>query len=62
MGNAINPGSQRAPGIEFFKTAPQLKMNLLQQIAATVSISFVGVSKPFKCRAIFRGYLLVKLV
>ena len=48
MGNAIDPGPQGTAGIVPLETPPQLKMNVLAQVAALFRIRFVGARKPFE--------------
>ena len=56
MGYAIDPGAQRTAGIEAAEASPQLKVNLLEQVAALFRMSFVGAGEAFEGgRELFRG-------
>ena len=48
VGNAIDPGPQRTPGVVPLKTPPQLKMKVLAQVAALFRVSLVCPREPFQ--------------
>ncbi len=48
MSHAVHPGPQRTARIVVFKTAPKLKMGLLQEISPLVGVGLIGVSQTFK--------------
>ena len=42
MGDAVSPGAEGAAAIVALKAPPQLKMNVLAQVAALFGVGFVG--------------------
>ncbi len=48
VSDAVDPGPQGAAGIVALKAPPQLKMNVLPQVAAPFRVGFVGARKPFE--------------
>lgn len=51
VSNAVAPGSQGAAAVVLIKTPPQLKMDILAQVAALFRVGFVGGRKPFESGA-----------
>jgi hypothetical protein len=42
MRNTIDPGSKGTSKVEILETSPQLKVNLLEQVATFLRVSFIG--------------------
>ena len=47
VGNTIDPGPYGATCVIQFETPPQLKMNVLAQVAALFGVRLVAARKPF---------------
>jgi hypothetical protein len=48
VSDAVDPRPQGAAAIVLLKTPPQLKMNILAQVAALFGVSFVSPREPFE--------------
>jgi hypothetical protein len=48
VSDPIGPGPQGTPSIVPLETPPQLKMNVLAQVAALFWVSFVGAREPIE--------------
>jgi hypothetical protein len=57
VGDAIDPCPFRTTPIESLKTSPQLKVNLLGEVATLVRVGLIGAREPFE-----RGTVLVRRV
>src|ERR1700721_1607407 len=53
VGDTIDPCPQRTARIVLLETAPQLKMDVLAQVAALLWVSLVGARKPFERGTVF---------
>jgi len=62
VGNAIDPGPRRATRVEPLVTSPQLKMNLLDQVAALFRVSLVRPRQPFERAAVFVRRIPVQVI
>ena len=52
VGNTIDPGARGTPGIEPLEATPQLKMNLLNQVATLFGVSLVRAGESFERRPV----------
>jgi hypothetical protein len=62
VSHAIDPGAQGTAGIEALEASPQLKVNLLEQIATFVRVSFVGAREAFERSREFPGRVPIHFV
>lgn len=62
MSDSEHPGSQCAALIERIETPPQLKVNFLAEIAALVSIRFIGSKEPCQGAPKLADRLFVQIV
>ena len=62
VGDAIDPSARGTAGIEPPETSPQLKMHLLDQVAALFRVSLVRAGEPFKRRPILVHRIPVQVI
>ena len=62
MSNSIDPGSRGTAGIVARETPPQLKMNILNQVAPPFRVGFIGPGDSFDCPAVANDRLAVEIV
>ena len=62
VGNAVDPGPRGTAGIEALKTPPQLKMNLLDQVAALFRVDLVRPREPFERGTVFVRRVPVQVI
>ena len=48
VGDAIGPGPQGTAAVVLTETPPQLKTDVLAEVAALFRVGFVGTRKPFE--------------
>jgi len=60
--DAVGPGPQETAGIVTLKTPPQLKMNVLAQVAALCRVSLIGAREPSQGRAVFIHCVPVQVI
>ncbi len=62
VSDAVYPGPQRTTPVEMRETAPQVKMNVLEQIAACFRIGLIRTRQPVQSSGISVSRLLVQFV
>jgi hypothetical protein len=62
MRDAVNPSTQRAAAVEMRETAPQLDVHILEQVATSLGIGFIGTREPLERGTVGIGHLPVQIV
>lgn len=62
VGDAVNPGPQRAAPVETGEAAPQSDVDFLAQLGTLVGVRLVGAGESSDGRAVFGGRLLIQPV
>ncbi len=62
MGDTVHPGSQRTSPVEMREAAPQLQMNVLEQIAARLRVRLIRAREPVERGTVALGHLSVQII
>jgi hypothetical protein len=62
VGNTVHPGSERTSPIEMREAAPQLQMNVLEQITARLRVRLISAREPIERWTEALGHFPVQII